>query len=284
MKLIEPHYQLIRMDEREWRFQYSVGMQDATERFDGILDSGGGRKGLTPALRAFLNDHPSHIDALHHYAMCKMEEGKPLDAFAFAQAAVAVGRSVISEEFRQDNGMLPGGWIENRPFLRALHGLMIAQRSLYETAAAIQTARELCAFDPEDRMGARMLLPLYLLEEDRNREALEVFSMHGFGGTFHTTEYLRALALIRCQRVPEAEFILSACIRHWPQMARFLADPSLRPPQNDSPFGITMGSEYEGWAAAAEQRNVWRRTKGAGEILEQAFKNREQKPPKQSHE
>ena len=127
-------------------------------------------------------------------------------------------------------------------------------------------------------MGARMLLPLYLLEEDRNREALEVFSVPDFSGTFHTTEYLRALALIRCQRISEAEGILSACIRHSPQVARFLADPSLRPPQNDSPFGITMGSEYEGWAAAAEQRNVWRRTKGADEILESAFKNRELKP------
>lgn len=278
MKLIEPQYQLLPVGAQEWRFEESEEMRAATLLFNDILESGGGRKGLTAALRSFLNDHPAHIDALHHYAMCKLDEGKPLDAYAFAYAAVAIGKSMFSSDFLIGRDHLPGGFIENRPFLRSLYGLMTSQRAVYETRAAIQTARELIACDMEDRMGGRLHLPLFLLEENLDRDALEVFSIPDFEGTFHTVEYLRALALIRCQRIPEAIKVLQTCLHYLPQVARYLLDSSLPIPENDSRFGIASGSEYEGWVTASEHRHVWRRTKGALEILDSAFKNRKLKP------
>lgn len=277
MKLIEPHYQLLSVGERAWRFEASEEMKDATLRFNDILESGGGRKGLTAALRAFLNEHPAHIDALYHYAMCKQEEGKPLDAYAFAHAAVAIGKSVFPSDFLIGQDRLPGGFVENRPFLRSLYGLMTGQREVFETRAAIETAKELIAFDPEDRLGARLHLPLFLLEENRDKDALEIFSIPGFEGTFHTSEYLRALALIRCKRIPEAEAVLQTCLHYLPQVARYLLQSSLPIPENNNRFGIASGSEYEGWVTAFEQGHVWRRTKGALEILDLAFKKNMQR-------
>lgn len=263
MKLIEPDYQLERMGDADWRFVQSSELDVATQKFDDILESGGGKRGLTVTLRAFLNDYPIHIDALHHYAMCKMDGGKPLDALAFAHAAVAVGRAAFPSGLRLEKDCLPGGWIENRPFLRALHGLMLAQRAMSQTPTAIETARELIGCDSQDRMGARLVLPLYLLEQNRDREALDVFSYSGFEETFGSTEYLRALALIRLERAGEVGKVLEPCFRYLPKVARYLLDSQLPRPRNESPFGVAMGSDYEAWDAAISQRWVWERTKGA---------------------
>ena len=271
MKLVEPDYWLEQMGEREWRFVESWEIEAATEKFNDILEQGGGKRGLTPALRGFLNEHPSHIDALHHYAMCKREEAKPLDALAFAHTAVATGRSALPEGFRLADGCLPGGWIENRPFLRALHGLMIAQREMHQTAAAIATGRELIGCDSQDRMGARLVLPLFLLELHRDQEALDLFGQPDFEDTFGTTSYLHALALVRLDRADEVPPVLKSCLQYYPGVADYLLQPLCAPPENDSPFGgMVVGSAYEAWDAAVQQRWVWERTPGALDLLRSA--------------
>lgn len=122
------------MGTSDYRFVFSTAVNAATEKFDNILESGGGNKGLTSALRLSLNEHPDHMDALYHYSMCKLDEGKSLDAFAFAHAAVAIGRAALPSGFRFENDCLPGGWIENRPFLRSLFGLMSTQRVMGRVA------------------------------------------------------------------------------------------------------------------------------------------------------
>jgi hypothetical protein len=267
MNFIEPDYALTRMGGDEWSFQTSSKVDSATQRFDDILDDVGGRRGMTSALRSFLNRYPTHIDALHHYAMCKLEEGKPLDAFAFAHAAVAIGRSAFPSEFILGNGRLSGDSIENRPFLRALYGLMLAQHKLAENSAAAATARESLHLDPHDRMGVRMLLPLYLLEEDRNREALEVFSIKPYENAFHTAEYLRALALLRLNLPSEARAVLAASIARLPEVAHFLVHENLPCPEAGLHFGMVVGGELEGWTTAVEQGHLWHRTPGAREML-----------------
>ncbi len=271
MKTIEPAYQLEQMGESEWRFVFSAEMEAATSKFDDILEFGGGKRGLTVALRAFLNEYPSHIDALHHYAMCKMQDGKPLDALAFAHTAVGVARSAFPKGFQLDNNCLPGGWIENRPFLRALHGLMIAQRAMYQTSAAIQTGRDLLGCESQDRMGVRLTLPLYLLELGRNIEAMEIFDYPDFEGCFGAAEYLHALALIRLGRETEIPHVLKPCFRYCPAVADYLLNPDLPHPKNESPLGgIIMGSAYEGWTSAVEQRRVWDEPAGALDLLREA--------------
>ena len=268
----EPDYQLEDMGDGEWRFVASARMEAATEQFDAILESGGGKRGLTVALRAFLNEYPCHIDGLHHYAMCKMQDGKLLDALAFAHAAVAVGRRALPEGFRLDNNCLPAGWIENRPFHRALHGLMLAQDAMHQRAAAVDTARALLGCDVDDRMGVRLVLPLYLLEQDRDREALDVLEYPDLQDTFGPMEYLHALALIRLGREGETAPVFQGCLHRYPKVADYLLDTDLPRPENESPLGIVMGSDFEAWDAAVQQRQVWERTPGALDILRNARK------------
>lgn len=256
MKKHEPHYELLPLGKREWRFQESLAMVLATQRFDVIWERYQGLTTLGRQLRKFLAEHPQHIDGLHHFAMHRLDSGHRLDAYACAQAAVAVGKGVFPVGFLIGRDRLPGGFVQNRPFLRAMNGLMSAQAELNDLGAAIETASELLAFDAEDRMGVRLVLPQYLMETDRDEAALDIFTKGGFEDTFHTAEYLKALALFRLQKLDDATNVLAACLGRYPQVARFILEPGLENPPNDSRFGIASGSAFEGWYYARQYSSL----------------------------
>ncbi|HUA45285.1 MAG TPA: hypothetical protein VMA77_08675 [Solirubrobacteraceae bacterium] len=55
--------------------------------------------------------------------------------------------------------MLGWGWIDNRPFLRCLHGLTISTWRLEQHAEAQELCQALLWLNPADNHGARELLP-----------------------------------------------------------------------------------------------------------------------------
>ena len=168
MKLITPRYELVRTrtSETEWLFSESDEAYAVTLRFNQILDEWRGTRGLTSELRRFLNRYPWHFDAMNHYASCKLNEGRRLDGFAFAQTAVALARSAFPAGFEEGKHCIPGGFVENRPFLRCLYHLMIAQASVNEFASATATGYEILSYDSQDRLGARLALPNRPLNSD----------------------------------------------------------------------------------------------------------------------
>lgn len=261
MKTIEAAYRLIECGENEWMFQESSEMAIATEKFDAILayhDYGSSAK-LSNDLRRFLLKYPKHFDALHHFARYLLSKGKFLDAFVFSQTAVATGLRAFPKKFVVGQDRLPTGFTQNRPFLRALSGLMLAQRSLGLLEDAIESGELCLAFDQEDRMGARDFLAIYLLECNRDNKALELFGNPNYGNSFFTLEYLYALALVRLDRQKEAKKILSRCLFDHPQIARFILNSRLPQPLAGSEIvSIINGSELEGWVQAQRIGFLWR--------------------------
>ena len=77
------------------------------------------------------------------------------DAVQSYKAAVAVADRTAPPGF---DGLLPWGWVDNRPLHRALHGLGLCQWRLGDTAAAGETFRRLASLDPQDPFDARYLL------------------------------------------------------------------------------------------------------------------------------
>ncbi len=70
-------------------------------------------------------------------------------------AAVAIGDRTVPPGF---DGLLPWGWIDNRPFHRVLHGLGLCQWRLGDTAGARAMFLRLTSLDPRDPLDARHLL------------------------------------------------------------------------------------------------------------------------------
>lgn len=254
-----PPFELIntRFSEKEWRFEASEAAWVATEEFNGILETARGTRKLNAPLRAFLKRHPWHFDALTHYAMLKYREGKKLEAYAFAHTAVGIARSCIPLEFDPKDHTIPGGFVENRPYLRSLYNLMLCCEALDDAQAAASIGFEILDLDYEDRMGARMELPKHLLRLERYQAAADLFESERFSGTFHRADYLYPLALLHLGRKNEAVEAIEDCLRT-PQVARYLLEPMAKQPPSDSPIGgFTSGSNLEGYWHARDYLPFW---------------------------
>jgi len=271
MNIIESPYRLIRtqVSEFEWRFEESQSAWSATEEFDGILEQGRGNGKLSNLLRRFLKCNPWHFDALTHLAMCKRQAGNVLDAYAFSHTAVATAKEAIPKEYEPSKHRIPGGFVQNRPFLRALHELMQCCEALGDTDRAATIGFEILGYDQEDRMGARIELPKYLIKQGRYGKAAELFEEPNFAGTFHRASYLLPLILLHLDRRKEAMVAIEDCLGS-PQTARYLLNPMLPMPESDSPFGLSSGSELEGYYCARQYRQLWFDCDGAIKLLSEA--------------
>jgi tetratricopeptide (TPR) repeat protein len=275
VQMIEPPYRLFDCDCNEWRFQESDATIAATGEFDALLERLGGifrtcTPPLADALREFLERHPNHIDALHHYSSCLSREGKFLDSFAFSETAVTVGMRTLPKIFEIGRDRLPTGFVQNRPFLRALHGLMLAQRNLNLIEDAIETGEMCLALDRQDRMGARESLVYYFLESGRDASAVALFESEAYKETFFAVEYLHPLALIRLGREEEARTSLERCLHYYPQVARFILNQRLPRPKSEDAFGgVTSGSELEGWIHGRNFSQHWRSNEKSLKLLRQ---------------
>lgn len=99
------------------------------------------------------------IDAFAHLGKYYLGDGQSewwtRKASKCYRAGVAVGERALPPGF---DGLLPWGWIDNRPFLRALHGLGLCQWRLGDFAAARKTFWRLLMLSPYDNLGVRFLI------------------------------------------------------------------------------------------------------------------------------
>lgn len=79
------------------------------------------------ALEELINRQPDFIDAHAHLGFALLDQGKTRKALDACLRGIAVGEAVIPQEFR---GAVKWGYLENRPFLRALHGAVLCQLRL----------------------------------------------------------------------------------------------------------------------------------------------------------
>jgi hypothetical protein len=79
----------------------------------------------------------------------------PALEFHHFELGVAIGSLTVGEDF---DGVLPWGLVENRPFLRCLHGLSRALLRRDRREAAAAALRRLLRLDPADHLCARASL------------------------------------------------------------------------------------------------------------------------------
>lgn len=160
-------------------------------------------------------------------------------------------------EFEIGKDRIPASYVYNRPFHRALNGLMIVQASLGQQKSAILSANEQLEMDPGDRMGVRMVLPHYYLEDGQPQAALKIFERKGWEDSFEAAIYHKAYAMLSVGRMTEGREELKKCLTSYPQVGRYILNPSAPQPPADTRFGIEVGSEYEGWYYGRQYAAIW---------------------------
>lgn len=145
----------------QFEFEQLLPGGDDPDADDPILDaidlrnSGdpGSARGALEALAAW---DARCLDAHAHLGMLAFAEEDLERALTHYATGVHIAERSLSEGFA---GVLPWGWIDNRPFLRCLHGLTITAWRLDRHDQAETLCWALLWLNPGDNQGARDLLP-----------------------------------------------------------------------------------------------------------------------------
>ncbi len=88
--------------------------------------------------------------------------GLPKDAIRNFEAGFRIGELSLGGAF---DGLLPWGWIDNRPFLRCMHGYGLCLWRLGKFKDALQTFQRMLWLNPSDNQGVRFLIDLVRAKE-----------------------------------------------------------------------------------------------------------------------
>ncbi|WP_303785796.1 hypothetical protein [Azovibrio restrictus] len=152
------------------------------EEFDELLDahqSGGlADKSYVTALEKLVGREPEFIDGHAHLAFAWHEQGKPKKALDAALAGLAVANRLIPEGFE---GHIEWGHLDNRPFLRALQGAVLAYVRLRRHREAVMLIEKTLAYNPNDNQGMRYLQGSEALRAGDHEQAQKVFAAEADG-------------------------------------------------------------------------------------------------------
>jgi tetratricopeptide (TPR) repeat protein len=119
------------------------------------LRDGGQQERAEAVLRGVAEWDPRCLDAHAHLGLLAFDAGDVEAALAHYAAGVWVAEQSLPEDF---DGVLSWGWVDNRPFLRCLHGLMISAWRLGDLERGETLCWALLWLNPGDHLGASDLL------------------------------------------------------------------------------------------------------------------------------
>jgi tetratricopeptide (TPR) repeat protein len=239
---------LSRVAPHEWRFVYS-------DIYDNLMDEFGSgcefyeQGNLDEAERVFkavLAQMRDHLDAIHHLALVLSERNLLDQARDLWDQSVRIGRKAFPQDFKLGRERLEWGWLENRPFLRCLHGLALARYDEGEVEEALRLFQELLSLNPNDNQGVRAMAEEVLFKLGRLEDALEITEQYR-EDVMPETLYGRALALFKLGRRREASVALKQAIRYLPLVRKELLKTGHRLPRTARPDMVSVGGADEAY-------------------------------------
>ena len=266
--------ELVERCENEWVFHEPAITPDIEEEFENALetDSQGNPQAAERFVRGIVCKCPNHIDALYHLSIWIEERGDTLTAYAFCQAAVAVGLHAIPGNFHWDRSHLPWSHLDNRPFLRAYHALAIHRIKQRAWDPAIEILSRLLHVNPNDNQGVRYELPACWFETGDISAVIGHCACHDDDASPFIL-YSSALAYILANRIPEARTALLRAIHGQPLVAKELLARQHPEPERFIPGAITVGGQSEAWEYWNHNGKYWQRSDTAMTLLRQTLHN-----------
>jgi len=259
LRQVGPHY---------WRFIYPAPYEELTDRFHAgceMLEMGD-NLAAEVAFRSTLSQMPDHLDAIHHLALVLSDRGEVDHASDLWRLSVVIGRMAFPPEFEWGVDRLEWGDLDNRPFLRCLHGHALDLYEQQHVEQALGLFQELLSLNPNDNQGARAMALEALFHLDRWKEAFDL-TMRYPDDILCETLYGRALALFKLGDQRLRRLALSEAVGIRPRVKAELLKEKHRRPRASSPFGVALGSAEEAYEYWQRYGRFWKQDPAALEWL-----------------
>jgi tetratricopeptide (TPR) repeat protein len=123
-------------------------------------------------LNRLIGLEPDFIDLHSHLSFLFLEQNNPKKALSAAMSGIAIGDRLIPDSF---SGVIEWGYVDNRPYLRALQGAVLANVRLRRHKDASVLIDKLLTINPNDNQGMRYILGSELLRAGDRERAASIF-------------------------------------------------------------------------------------------------------------
>lgn len=162
------------------------------------------------------------------------------------------------------------GYTENRPLLRAYHGLALVNIDLGNTETAVRQLRFLLRVNPSDNQGCRLLLFLTLIDLGEYDEAKMVAEKHAEGRKSLDCIFAWGYLLIIYATKSHREHLIKRTLCRALQQNYHVADLLLKDePPTESPQYVSHGSMDEAVSCVKRLFCPWKAIDGLSEWLQE---------------
>jgi hypothetical protein len=262
---------MVAATEREWHEVFPLekpfSVQDQPFDAHDVWDAGTER-----CWGGFLRSHPECFDSLDilddlatAIARHPQAEAPGLDDLLLGPV-LARNETIIADVCpNTTKTAVPWVIAGNRPALRGLVRTFQWRLARNERDTAVLTAERLMDLNRDDNHGLRFMLMNEYLRDGKDEKALALAEQYPHD-LAPETRFGAVLALVRMQRMPEAERALHAAHSDLPKTAQYLLPARIRRPKLQQGT-IEVGGDDQAWFYRDEMRSVWQQTPGALEWL-----------------
>jgi tetratricopeptide (TPR) repeat protein len=267
---------MIACGEHEFAFFFPRLTPDVDDRFGAALElyEAGDLWHAQRELRRLIREFPEFIDAHHHLALMQEERGEVDAAYRRWKLAVGIALSRMPSQFERGRDRLPWYDLNNRPFLRAYHGLALQYLKRGRLREAIDVLEHLLDLNPDDHQGVRALLVNAFLAGDFAARALGICDRFPDDAVIEVL-YGRALALYRLGRWDEADRALGLAVDAAPLVAEALLAESFEELDMSDASRDGDAEQFEAAEYAVYCGPLWFATPDAVEWLDEFLSSRE---------
>lgn len=250
--------ELTNTGDREWVFSDQDTSEEIYELLEEALDLMEELKfgSAKSKLKRLLKLNPYHLDAIHHLGIIENRKKNKKPSRELWDKGVEIGRSAIPRRFKRGSSRIPWSNLDNRPFLRCLHGHAFALHDDGKIEEAFEVFEELLDYNPDDNQGVRDILMEMYLEENRYSEVVELADRFK-DDISPEIMYGKVLALFLKGSKEEAEKELKEVIGFQPKVALELLKKSHPKPESLMEGYFRPGDWDEAYYYWESQGDLW---------------------------
>lgn len=228
--------------EQYGSFIWGKGRDKVFDQFYNAIEISDPDKYLSE-LDTIIKEDPEFIDAYNSIGWFEIDIKNYGSAFAVFSEAYEIGRKLIPSDFK---GKILWAELDNRPFLRTMHGLGLTYLFLQEWERASDIFVKLLNYNPNDNQGVRAMAIHSYLAQGKFKKVLSICKNFP-EDVLPDTLYGVVLANYRLDKIQQAEKALKDAIKFSPKVARELTKKSHKKPKSVLPDSLSIGGDDEAY-------------------------------------
>jgi len=262
---------LIERFEGEWVVYYPECIDNVTEEYwDAVEKLDTDPNTAEMELKIIIEKCPYHFDAIIHLGfLFQKYPFRNVEANALIHKAHSIALETIPNDFDENKHKIEWLSLENRPFLRTFHGIILEFMKEQEYEKAISKCEFVLKVNPDDNQGIRDLLMKCFFHKNSPKNVLDLIEEYNDDRSIDFL-YGATLAYLQLNKKTEARTALEKAVNRFPKGKKELIKKRHIKPKNEAFLdGIISGSDYQAYDYWKRYGKFWNRTKGGISFLKQ---------------